>query len=132
MVIDDAFRTAWDQLLDRSTGPLHFRFILQPLVASIIAVRAGLKDARFHQSAYLWTLVTGRAERRLLVRSAMKDVGKLFLIAVALDCMNQIMVLRQIRPVQALIVAFVLAVIPYVVIRGPVARIASRRITRPG
>jgi hypothetical protein len=132
LVINEAFRIAWDQLVDRSTGPLYFRFILQPLVASIIAIRAGLKDARSHRSACLWTLMTERGERRLLVRSAVKDVGRLFFIAVALDCVNQIIVLHLIHPVQALIVAFVLAIIPYVVVRGPVTRIASRRIARPG
>jgi hypothetical protein len=132
LMMDDAFRSAWEQLVDRSAGPLAFRFVLQPFVASILAFRAGLKDARSQRSAYLWTLVTGRVDRKLLIRSAAKDVGRLFLLAVTLDCVNQIMVLRLIHPVEALIVAFVLAIIPYVVVRGPVTRIASRILARHG
>lgn len=82
---------------------LHFRFILQPLVAVTIGVRAGMKDARTHSSPYLWGLASG-TERRLLICSALKDVGKLFILAVVLDCGYQVMEVRRIYPIQALIV----------------------------
>ena len=112
--------------MDRLTGPLYFRLILQPSLAVIIAIYAGTKDARAHRSAYLSALCSEPSERKLLVRSAVKDIGRLFAMAVAIDCIYQIIELRWIYPLQALIVGFVLAIIPYVVIRGPVTRIMKR------
>jgi hypothetical protein len=128
--VDEALSRAWNQLLARPTGTFQFRFILQPLVAVIIAIRAGTKDARTHTSPFLWALCSQRAERRVLVRSMLKDVGRLFIIAVALDCIYQIIEFRWIYPLQALIVGFFLAIVPYAAVRGPVARIVSRNNAR--
>ena len=36
----------WQNLLDRPSGPMTFRFFLQPIMASIAAWRDGVKDAR--------------------------------------------------------------------------------------
>ena len=36
----------WQNLFERPGGPMVFRFILQPIMASIAAFRDGLKDAR--------------------------------------------------------------------------------------
>ena len=47
--MDEALSRAWNQLLSRPTGAFQFRFVLQPLVAVIIAIRAGMKDAREHR-----------------------------------------------------------------------------------
>ena len=40
------FERIWHQLIDRADAPMRFRFILQPLMAAIIAIRHGLNDAR--------------------------------------------------------------------------------------
>jgi len=44
--MEDYFGQVWSMLIGRETGPLAFRFIVQPLVATVLGVRAGLKDAR--------------------------------------------------------------------------------------
>ena len=36
----------WDQLIAQPSGPLSFRLILQPVMATILAILDGLKDAR--------------------------------------------------------------------------------------
>ncbi len=54
----DVFRRIWQNLLDRPGGPMTFRFILQPVMATIAAVLAGIKDARTGRSPYLWTMLT--------------------------------------------------------------------------
>ena len=38
--------TLWEMLIGRIEGPLTLRLVLQPTMASFLAVRAGLKDAR--------------------------------------------------------------------------------------
>jgi len=51
-------------------------------------------------------------------------VGKIFVIAVVIDLFEQFIVLRWFYPGEAILVAFILAFIPYLLIRGPVNRIA--------
>jgi hypothetical protein len=36
----------WDSLLARPSGPMAFRFILQPSIAAIVAIRDGLYDVK--------------------------------------------------------------------------------------
>jgi hypothetical protein len=116
-------RNAVDELLGRASGPLHFRLVLQPVVASILAIRAGLKDARQGRPAFFWTLLTKRHERRQLLHSGWNDVSKIFIVACVLDAIYQFIELRSFKVLQLLIVAVALAVVPYVVIRGPVNRL---------
>jgi hypothetical protein len=111
-------------LLGRVTGPLAFRFILQPVVAAFLAIRAGLRDARAGRSAYGWTVTTDPGQRRDLIREGWKDVWKLFTAAIAVDLIYQVIELRWIYPGQALIVAAFLALPSYFLIRGLANRIA--------
>jgi hypothetical protein len=43
---------------------------------------------------------------------------------VVLDVVYQLIVLHFVYPGEALIVAFILAIVPYVILRGPVVRVA--------
>lgn len=121
------------QLLGRASGPMHFRLVMQPMVAASLAIRAGLKDARKGQAVFLWALITHPDERRQLLRSVWQDIGQIFIVALVLDAIYQIIALREsYHLVQALMVAVVLAVLPYVLIRGPVTRLARGYSKRPG
>jgi len=123
----DAIREILDrgveQLLGRASGPLHFRLVMQPVMASILAIRAGLKDAREGQPAFFWAILTDPAERRRLLHSGWKDIGKVFVLALVLDTVYQLIVLRAFHVVQMLIVAVVLAIVPYLLFRGPTTRL---------
>jgi hypothetical protein len=120
------FSRGWDDLIARDSGPMHVRLILQPLVATALAIRAGWRAARERRPAFFRTLLRDPAKRRVLLRQAWKDVGKLFLVAAVLDVVYQIIVLRWVYPVQTLIVATMLAFVPYLVVRGPTNRIVSQ------
>jgi hypothetical protein len=120
----DALKRAVDELLGRASGPMHLRLIMQPLMATFFAVRAGLRDARQGQSPFLSTYIKDPSERRRLTASAWKDIGKVLVIAILLDTVYQIIALHSFRILQTLIVAFVLAILPYVLVRGPVSRLA--------
>lgn len=126
MTIPEYFARAWEMLLGRADGPLTLRLIFQPTVAAIFAIRAGLKDAREGRTPYLWSVFANPAHRRDLLREGWKDIGTVFLIAVVLDVIYALIVHRWIYPVQALLVGTVLAIVPYLLIRGPVTRIARR------
>jgi hypothetical protein len=60
------------------------------------------------------------------LQEGLRATGKIVLLAIALDAIYQFIEHRTFYPVEALVVAIVLAFIPYVLIRGPVARIARR------
>ena len=113
----------FEQLLGRAGGPLHFRLLIMPIVVTILAVRAGLRDAREGRPAYLWAIFKKPTERQRLFRSGMKDVGKIFIVAVVLDTVYQLLVLRAFYFGQVLIVAVVCAIVPYVLIRDPITRL---------
>jgi len=119
-----------EQLLGRASGPLHFRLIFQPIVATTLAIRAGLRDAREGNSAFFWTLLTSPSQRYLLIHSGWKDIGTLYIVAAVLDFIYQIFVLGAFHPLQTMIVCVCVAVLPYLLLRGPVMRIA-RMFERP-
>ena len=50
-------------LVARVTGPMHFRLLLQPGMATFFAIRDGLKDARECKPPYFWGLFTDKGER---------------------------------------------------------------------
>jgi len=113
-------------LSDRVGGPMTFRIILQPLMAGLLALRAGLKDAREGRPPYLWTILTDPTQRVALVREGWKAVARVFVLAIVMDVIYQLIVRRWIYPGETLIVAIVLAVIPYLLLRGPINRLARR------
>jgi hypothetical protein len=113
-----------ENLADRLTGPMSFRFILQPVVASVFAVIAGLQDARPGKRPYLWAIFTEPANRAALVKDGWTRIGKVFLVAIVLDLAYQVVVLK-VFPGEAVIVAILLAIVPYAVLRGVVTRIAG-------
>jgi hypothetical protein len=45
-VVEEQLARVWENLGGRLSGPLDFRFVLQPIVVTLIAIRAGLRDAR--------------------------------------------------------------------------------------
>jgi hypothetical protein len=98
---------------------------MMPTVVTILAIRAALRDAREGQPAFLWAVITNSTERRRIIRSALKDIGRVILLALLLDTAYQLVVLREFHLLQLLIVVVTLAVLPYVLIRGPLKRLVS-------
>jgi hypothetical protein len=124
--MDHFFARVGEQLVARVTGPMKFRLVLQPAMAIFFAVRGGLKDAREGQPAYFWGLFTDPAERKAALKDGWKSVGKVFILAIVLDAIYQFIALRWFYPGEAVVVAIILAIIPYLLVRGPVNRIARR------
>jgi len=125
--IEGIFTHSWKTLIGQLHGPLAFRLILQPSVAVILAIRVGLRDSRAGRPAYFWTLLIESEHRKDLLREGWKDVGKIFAVAAVLDVICQLIVLRWVYPGEAVLVATTLAILPYLMLRGPVNRIASAR-----
>lgn len=110
-------RTVKD-IVARFDGPLHFRFIFQPLMAAIFAIRDGRRDARAGRQPF--RVITDPTKRREVLLTLWKSVGKVFVLALILDAVYQFKVLRWFYPGQALLVALFLAIVPYLLLKGPV------------
>jgi hypothetical protein len=116
---------------ERAGGPMKLRLLFQPTIAAILAIRAGLKDSREGRPAFFWTVLVDPARRLPLLGQALKDVSKVFSIAFLLDVVYQFIVYSRPRILESLLVAALLAFVPYLLLRGPVNRIAARRRPTP-
>src|SRR5438874_7616521 len=123
--MEEALRQAWDNLFGRVDGPMSFRLIIQPVVATFLAIRAGWTDAREGRPIFFWTLARDPIQTRVMLRNLWRIAGKVFLVALVLDAIYQIIVLHWIYPIQALIVATLLALVPCMVVRAVGNRIVT-------
>jgi hypothetical protein len=125
--MEEIFARFWNDIFGRVGGPMTFRLLLQPLVAATLGLRAGLRDARTGRPPFLWTVATDPAQRRDLMKDGWRDVAKVFVFAVILDIVYQLLVLHWVYPLEAALVAATLALVPYILTRGPVCRLVTRR-----
>jgi hypothetical protein len=121
--MDEILTRFMENIVGRVHGPMHFRVLLQPLMAIIFAVRDGRKDAREGKPPYGWALFTNPDRRRDMLKNGWKSVGKVFIVALVLDAVYQVIVLKSFYPVEALTVAAMLALVPYLLSRGPINRV---------
>ncbi len=120
----DYFSNLWQEIMARPDGPMSFRLYLQPTMATIYAIIGGIADARGGKPPYFWSLFTDPVHRAALMKDGWKSVRNVFFLAIGMDIVYELIVLRGFRPVQAVIVAVGLAIVPYVLVRGPVTRLA--------
>ena len=128
--MDDMWIRIADDLVARVSGPMRFRLVLQPMMAAFFAIRSGLADARAGKPPYFWSLVSDPAHRADRIKDGWASVGRVFVLAVALDVVYQIIVSRFVYVGEAIIVAFILAIAPYLILRGLVTRLARRNYAR--
>lgn len=124
--MEEFFARFWTNIVERVGGPMTFRIILQPMMATLLGVLAGLRDAREGRPPFLWTILTDSTQRAALLHEGWKGIARVFILAIVMDVIYQLIVLRWFYPGEVLMIAILLAVVPYLLIRGPVNRIARR------
>lgn len=124
--MDHMWARVGSQLLARVSGPMKFRLVLQPVMSCFFAIRSGLADAKAGRPPYFWALISNPDHREDMIKNLWKDVGRVFLLALAMDVVYQLIVLHFVYPGEAIIVAVVLAIVPYLIVRGLVTRAARR------
>jgi len=122
--MDDLWVRFTTQLIARVSGPLRFRLVLQPLMAAFFAIRSGLADAPTDKRPYFWGLLSDRVNRMAMIKDGWKSVGRVFLFAVVMDVIYQLYVLHFVYVGEAIVVALILAIVPYVILRDVVTRVA--------
>ena len=114
-----------NDLIGRIDGPMKFRLVLQPIMAMVFAIRDGRRDFRQQRVPYFWSLFRGLEDRGDLVRDGWRGIYRVFVLAFILDVVYQFIELHAFYLPQSLAVAFILAVIPYMLLRGPANRLLS-------
>lgn len=118
----------WDRIFrsiaERPGGPMTFRFILQPVMASIVAAVDGVRDARSGAPPYFWSLLTGSEARGERLKQGLIATSRIILLGIGMDVAYQLIEFKQFYPGEAAIVAILLAFLPYLLMRGPFARLA--------
>ena len=122
--MEEYFLRVWNDFEARVTGPLSFRFLMQPAMAIFFAIRDGMKDAKTGRRPYFYTLFTDSEHRLSRLKEGLRAVVKIFTLAVILDVVFQLFVFEWFYPVEAVLTALLLAFLPYLLARGPVNRIA--------
>lgn len=124
--MDDIWTRVVEDAAARVTGPMKFRLLLQPVMASIFAIRAGLADARAGKPAYFWALSHDPAHRADMLKDGWKSIGKVFVLALVLDVIYQIVATRFVYVGEAIVTAVLLALVPYLLLRGSVTRLLRK------
>ena len=114
----EIFSRVLTNLIERTEGPLDFRVIMQPLMAGILAIRATLRHTGEIRPPFLSDLVHRSVHRGEFIRESWRDIARVFFFALILDLIYQLIELRTVYPLESIIVAVVLAIIPYLLIRG--------------
>jgi hypothetical protein len=130
--MDHVWTRVASNLVARVSGPMKFRLVMQPLMACFFAIRGGLADAKAGKPPYFWSLFSKAAAQRVaIIKDGWKSVGKVFVLAMLLDVVYQIVEMRFVYPGEVIIVATVLAIVPYLILRGPVTRLARMKHFSP-
>ena len=114
----------WHDLVERPGGPMTFRFVLQPVMATIAAVHDGIEDARRGRTPYVWALITRSHHRVERLNEGLISTARILLLGLGMDAVYQATVLKSFYPGEMVVVAVLLAFVPYLLLRGPVTRIA--------
>ena len=113
-----------EELPHRFTGPGRFRFILQPTLAILLGVRAGLADAREGNPPYLFGLLFDAGRRKELLRNGVPAISTLLALGIMMDVVFQLLIYKAVHPGVALLVGPIFICAPYALARSLTTRLA--------
>ncbi len=120
----------WADIADRLHGPMTFRFFLQPTMAFIAALIDGIRDARFGHKSFFWSANRDSTLHAGRLREGMISTARVALLGLSMDAIYQFKVFDRFYPVEALMMAILLAVIPYFIFRWIVEYVARWWLAR--
>jgi len=121
----------WDTIVhDLTSGKGQFRLFLQPMMALVLGIRAGIADARAGHPPFGRRLLSGAESRAQLLKESIQRALMPLVLAFVLDVILQKLTMGRVRPLVAVIVAAILVWIPFSFVRGITNRIWRR--SRPG
>ncbi|HTO91688.1 MAG TPA: hypothetical protein VMJ70_11215 [Candidatus Sulfotelmatobacter sp.] len=127
-----------DGLAARLTGPMNFRFILQPVLAILMGIRDGRHDSKAGTPPFLFEVFTDPAHRKRNLVGALKSLLVPIAIGTVLDGVAQYLIFRDVpgrtlvvHPLAALVVGTTVIGIPYALARSLTNRLLRSRRSPP-
>lgn len=120
----------WSDIVDRVHGPMTFRFYLQPIMAGIAALTDGIRDVRRGHKSFFWSALWDPQQPGGRLREGLISTARVVLLGLSMDAIYQFKVFDRFYPAEALMMAILLAVIPYFIFRWIVERIARWWLAR--
>lgn len=124
----DVHQRFWADIFGRADGPMTFRFFLQPTMAAIAAVHDGRKDAREGHKAFFWTALWDPSQPKGRLREGLISTARIMLLGIGMDILYQHQVFARFYPAEAVMIAILLAVVPYFLIRWIVEIVVRARL----
>jgi hypothetical protein len=134
--MSELFSRIWENFVLRTEGPMHFRFFLQPTVSFYFAIKAAMHDAKNNTCPYFWRFLFSKTQKVEIAKEAWRDIGKVFIAGTILDIIYQLIIIYEdngkyiFYPEESIIVAFTLAILPYIIFRGLINRKLSLFVYR--
>lgn len=116
-----------DKLAERITGPMNFRFIMQPMAAILMGIRDGKLDAKAGTPPFVLDLFMTPHHRERHIKSAFATLLKPIIISIILDSIAQYLIFKHIDAVGAIVVGTFIMGVPYALARGITNRILRKR-----
>src|SRR4029453_17257943 len=99
-------------------------------MALVYATRDGIVGARQERPPYFWTIFSRPGERWERLREGGKAVSRVIALGVLMDVVYQLLTFHRVYAPQLIVIVLALAFVPYVILRGPINRIARAWMTR--
>ena len=99
-------------------GKFQIRVVLQPLIAIILGLRFGIRDAKAGRRPFFQEVAHGEGHRGALLRDAARDALMPLIVAVIIDSILQQLINHRIRPLAAVIVGGILVFLPFLIVRA--------------
>jgi len=110
---------------------MTFRFALQPTMAGLVALRDGIRDVHLGRLPYAATIIRDSEGRASLLWEGIVSTARILILGVVMDIAYQWIFFRMFHPAEAALIAILLAFVPYVLLRGPIRRVARYWIAHP-
>ena len=107
----------WSDIFERIHGPMTFRFYLQPTMALLAAFPDGIRDARLGHKSFFWSAWWNKDAPTGRLREGAVSTARVVLLGLSMDIIYQFKALDRFYPAEALMMAILLAVIPYFIFR---------------
>lgn len=114
-----------DYVSQMLSGPGRIRFVLQPVIAFILGIRDGVRDARAGEPPYVLALFK-LSGRKVRVKQGLRQIALPLAVGVGLSLTFQYVIRRTAHLIPALLFGTVFIAVPYMV-----ARALANRMWRP-
>lgn len=98
-------------------------------MAVLYAARDGIIDARGGRPPYFWRIFSEPHRRGELLREGWNAVARVIAVGVVMDATYQLIVFHWVHAFELVVTVLTLAFAPYLLLRGPISRIARHFIS---